>query len=154
MGRNRNCINTIAKENILVTLKNLYALMAIVFALFLIGITLAAVMAMRDSPNVIMEVVAENFVFRGNNPTLYTEPGSQVNLIFRNEARGINHQLAIEGLDVETDVLRPGESQEINFFVPLRDTVFTYSCYLHPTMKGKFVVGSSPIREQKNGIND
>ena len=135
-------------------LKNLYALMAIVFAMLLIGITFATVMPTRDRPNVIMEIVAENFVFRGNNPTLYTEPGSQVNLTFRNAARGIEHQLAIEGLDVETDVLRPGESQEINFFVPLRDTVFTYSCYLHPTMKGKFVVGSSPIREQKNGIND
>ena len=135
-------------------LKNSYALMAIVFALLSIGITLATVMAMRDSPNVIMEVVAENFVFRGNNPTLYTEPGSQVNLIFRNAARGIEHQLTIEGLEVETDVLRPGESQEINFFVPLRDTVFTYSCYLHPTMKGNFVVTISQIREQKNGIND
>ena len=138
----------------MVILKNLYALMAIVFALVLIGITLATVMAMRDSPNVIMEVVAENFVFRGNNPTLYTEPGSRVNLTFRNAARGIEHQLTIEGLDVETDVLRPGESQEINFFVPLRDTVLTYSCYLHPTMKGKFVVTISRIREQKNGIND
>ena len=117
MGRNRNCINTIAKENILVTLKNLYALMAIVFALLLIGITLATVMGMRDSPTVIMEVVAENFVFKGNNPTLYAESGSKVKLIFRNEARGIEHQLAIEGLEVETDVLRPGESQEINWRV-------------------------------------
>ena len=138
----------------MVILKNLYALMAIVFALLLIGITFATVMPSRDNPNVIMEIVAENFVFRGNNPTLYAEAGSKVNLTFRNAARGIEHQLAIEGLDVETDVLRPGESQEINFFVPLRDTVLTYSCYLHPTMKGKFVVGSSPIREQKNGIND
>ena len=126
----------------MVILKNLYALMAIVFALVLIGITLATVMAMRDSPNVIMEVVAENFVFRGNNPTLYTEPGSKVKLIFRNEARGIEHHLGIEGLKVETDVLRPGEREEISFVVPLRDTVLTYSCYLHPAMKGKFVVGN------------
>ena len=129
----------------MVILKKLYPLIAIVFAMLLIGITLPTVMAMRDSPNVIMEVVAENFVFRGNNPTLYADPGSKVNLIFRNEARGIVHQLAIEGLDVETDVLRPGDSQEINFFVPLRDTVLTYSCYLHSTMKGKFVVGSLHI---------
>ena len=147
-------INKITKENILVILKNLYVLIAIGFALLLIGITLATVMATRDIPNVIMEVVAENFVFKGNNPTLYAEPGSKVKLIFRNEARGIEHQLAIEGMDVETDVLRPGESQEINFFVPLRDTVLTYSCYLHPTMKGKFVVTISRIGEQKNGIND
>ena len=138
----------------MVTLKNLYALIAIVFALLLIGITLSTVMATRDSPNVIMEVVAENFVFRGNNPMLYAESGSKVKLIFRNEAHGIEHQLAIEGMGVETDVLRPGESREIHFFVPLRDTVLTYSCYLHPAMKGKFVVGSSRIREQKNGIND
>ena len=115
---------------------------AIVFALLSIGITLAIVTAMRDSPNAIMEVVAENLVFRGNNPTLYAEPGSKVNLIFRNEARGIEHHLAIEGLDVATDVLRPGESQEINFSVPQRDTVLTYGCYLHPMMKGKFVIGS------------
>ena len=114
----------------------------IVIALLLIGITLATVTAMRDSPNVIMEVVAENLVFRGNNPTLYAEPGSKVNLIFRNEARGIEHHLAIEGLDVATDVLRPGKSQEINFSVPQLDTVLTYGCYLHPMMKGKFVVGS------------
>ena len=118
---------------------------AIVFALLSIGITLATVTAMRDSPNAIMEVVAENLVFRGNNPTLYAEPGSKVSLIFRNAARGIEHHLAIEGLDVDTDVLRPGESQEINFSVPLRDTVLTYSCYLHSTMKGKFVVGHDHI---------
>ena len=135
-------------------LKNSYALMAIVIALLLIGITFVTVMATRDNPNVIIEVVAENLVFRGNNPTLYAEPGSKVSLIFRNEARGIEHHLAIEGLDVDTDVLRPGESQEINFSVPLRDTVLTYSCYLHPTMKGKFVVTISRIGEQKNGIND
>ena len=118
---------------------------AIVFALLSIGITLATVMATRHRPNVIMEVVAENFVFRGNNPTLYAEAGSKVSLIFRNESRGIEHHLAIEGLDVETDVLRPGESQVINFSVPLRDTVLTYSCYLHSTMKGKFVVGHDHI---------
>ena len=116
--------------------------MAIVFGLLSIGITLATVTAMRDSPNVIMEVVAENLVFRGNNPTLYAEPGSKVSLIFRNESLGIEHHLAIEGLDVATDVLRPGESQEINFSVPQRDTVLTYGCYLHPMMKGKFVIGS------------
>ena len=115
---------------------------AIVFALLSIGITLAIVTAMRDSPNAIMEVVAENLVFRGNNPTLYAEPGSKVNLIFRNEARGIEHHLVIEGLDVETEVLRPGEREEISFSVPLRDTVLTYSCDLHPMMKGKFVIGS------------
>ena len=115
---------------------------AIVFALLSIGITLATVTAMRDSPNAIMEVVAENLVFRGNNPTLYAEPGSKVSLIFRNEALGIEHHLAIEGLDVATDVLRPGESQEINFSVPQRDTVLTYGCYLHPMMNGKFVIGS------------
>ena len=140
-------INKITKENILVILKNLYALMAIVFALLLIGITFATVMPTRDRPNIIMEIVAEDFVFRGNNPMLYAESGSKVKLIFRNEAHGIEHQLAIEGMGVETDVLRPGESREINFFVPWRDTVLTYSCYLHPAMKGKFVVGSSRIRE-------
>ena len=147
----------------MIRLKNLYALMAIVFVLLLIGITFATVipssclsdcLISRDRPNVIMEIVAEDFVFRGNNPMLYAETGSKVKLIFRNEAHGIEHQLAIEGMGVETDVLRPGESREINFFVPLRDTVLTYSCYLHPAMKGKFVVGSSRIREQKNGINN
>ena len=117
----------------------------IVFALLLIGITLFAVEGMWDRPNAIMEVVAENFVFRGNNPTLYAEPGSKVNLIFRNEARGIEHHLVIEGLDVETEVLRSGEREEISFSVPLRDTVLTYSCDLHPIMKGKFVVGSPHI---------
>ena len=55
---------------------------AIVFALLSIGITLAIVTAMRDSTNAIMEVVAENLVFRGNNPTLYAEPGSKVKFDF------------------------------------------------------------------------
>ncbi len=114
----------------------------IVFALLLIGITLVAVAAMRDRPNTILEVVAENFVFRGNNPTLYAKPGSKVKLIFRNEAHGIEHHLAIEGLDVDTDILRPGEREEIIFSVPPRDTILTYSCYLHPIMQGKFVIGN------------
>ncbi len=112
-----------------------------VFALLLIGLTLVAVEAMRDRPKAIV-VVAEDLVFKGNNPTLYAEPGSKVKLIFRNEARGIEHHLVIEGLDVETDILQPGESEEIIFSVPVRDTVLTYSCYLHPAMKGKFVVGN------------
>ena len=114
-----------------------------VFGLLLIGITLVAGEARRDRPNTIIEVVAEDLVFRGNNPTLYAESGSKVKLIFRNEARGIEHHLGIEGLKVETDVLRPGEREEISFVVPLRDTVLTYSCYLHPAMKGKFVVGNT-----------
>ena len=113
-----------------------------VFGLLLLGITLVAVEARRDRPNTIIEVVAEDLVFRGNNPTLYAESGSKVKLIFRNEARGIEHHLGIEGLKVETDVLRPGEREEISFVVPLRDTVLTYSCYLHPAMKGNFVVGN------------
>ena len=113
-----------------------------VFGLLLLGITLVAVEARRDRPNTIIEVVAEDLVFRGNNPTLYAESGSKVKLIFRNEARGIEHHLGIEGFKVETDVLRPGEREEISFVVPLRDTVLTYSCYLHPIMKGKFVVGN------------
>ena len=114
----------------------------IVFALFLLGITLVVVEAMRDRPDAILEVVSENLVFRGNNPTLYAELGSKVKLIFRNESRGIEHNLAIEGLDVDTGILRPGERAEISFSVPLRDTVLAYSCMLHPVMKGKFVVGN------------
>ena len=115
--------------------------LVIVFGVLLVGITLVAVEGMRDKPDSVIEVVAEDLVFRGNNPTLYAESGSKVKLIFRNEARGIEHNLVIEGL-VETDILRPGEREEISFSVPLRDTVLTYSCYLHPIMKGKFVVGN------------
>ncbi len=114
----------------------------IVFALLLIGITLVGVAGMRDRPNAILEVVAENFVFSGNNPTLYAKPGSKVKLIFRNESRGVEHNLAIEGLDVETEILRPGEREDIIFSVPPQDTILTYSCYLHPIMEGKFVVGN------------
>jgi len=111
--------------------------------MLLVGITLVAGESMRSRPNTVIEVVAENLVFRGNNPTLYAEPGSEVKLIFRNEARGIEHHLVIEGLGVETAILRPGEREEIIFSVPMRDTVLTYSCYLHPMMEGKFVVGDA-----------
>ena len=116
--------------------------LVIVCGMLLVGITLVAGESMRSRPNIVIEVVAENLSFRGNNPTLYAEPGSEVKLIFRNEARGIEHHLVIEGLGVETAILRPGEREEISFSVPLRDTVLTYSCYLHPIMKGKFVVGN------------
>lgn len=116
--------------------------LVIMVALFSIGIALVVVEAMWDRPSVILEVVAEDLVFRGNNPTLYAELGSKVKLIFRNESRGIEHHLAIEGLDVETGILRPGEREEISFSAPLRDMVLAYSCMLHPLMKGKFVVGN------------
>ena len=115
--------------------------LVIIFGMFLVGFTLVGVEAMRENPNAVIEVVAENLAFKGNNPTLFAEPGSEVKLIFRNEARGIEHNFVIEGLGVETAVLRPGEREEINFSVPMRDTVLTYSCYLHPIMKGQFVVG-------------
>ena len=114
----------------------------IVFALVLIGTTLFGVETIRDRPNAIIEVVADNLVFRGNNPTIFAEPGSKVKLIFRNESNGIEHDLAIEGLDVETGILRPGDREEITFSTPPRDTVLTYYCVLHPMMKGKFVVGN------------
>ena len=117
------------------------ASLVIVCGMLLVGITLVAGESMRSRPNTVIEVVAENLAFRGNNPTLYAEPGSEVKLIFRNEARGIEHHLVIEGLGVETAILRPGEREEISFSVPMQDTVLTYSCYLHPIMKGKFVVG-------------
>ena len=118
----------------------------VVCSMLLVGIALVAGESMRSGPNLVIEVVAEDLAFRGNNPTLYAEPGSEVKLIFRNEARGIEHHLVIEGLGVETAILRPGEHEEISFSVPMQDTVLTYSCYLHPIMKGKFVVGY-PVRE-------
>ena len=119
----------------------------ILLALVFCGATLlVAAASKKDSSTITIEVVAEDLVFRGNNPTLYAEPGSRVKLVFRNESSGIEHNFVIEGIGVETDILRPGEREEIIFTLPPRDTVLTYVCSLHPKMmRGIFVVGSPNI---------
>ncbi len=109
-----------------------------------IAVTLAFSAALatgcQREPVVVLELVADDLVFRGDNPDISARAGSRVTLLFRNEADGVIHQLAIPGLDLETEILQPGDSAELRFKAPKESTVLTYSCELHALMKGRIVI--------------
>lgn len=107
---------------------------------FLVGVLSVVLLAAQKKPTTSLELVAEDLEFRGGNPTLYAKAGSKVRLVFRNEADGVVHQLAVEGLDVESSLLQPGTREEICFPAPSEERVLTYVCKLHPLMRGRLVI--------------
>jgi hypothetical protein len=113
--------------------------------LLVLGGIAATVVWVRRKPTTTLELVAEDLVFRGKNPTLYAKPGGKVRLVFRNEANGVVHQFSIDELSVETAILQPGTVEEICFPVPAQERVFTYTCKLHPIMTGRFVLQQEPV---------
>ena len=111
--------------------------------IFCLGLAAASlVVGCAREPDVTLELVADDLVFRGDNPTLYVTTGAKVQLTLRNEADGVIHQLAIPELAVETRILQPYESQALQFRAPDLETTLTYTCQLHSLMAGKIVVAS------------
>lgn len=63
-------------------------------------------------------------------------------LVFRNEARGMLHEVTVPDLGIKSSILEYGEEERLDFQAPAQDTVLTYVCDMHPMMKGKLVVGN------------
>ena len=110
-------------------------------SLMLVGV-IAAVAVRVTAVDEVVTLVAVELVFRGDNPTLYVTAGSKVKLVFRNEADGVIHQVTLTDLDIETEILQPGESESICFRAPAAGGVLTYACTFHSLMTGQVVVRS------------
>ncbi|HKJ69409.1 MAG TPA: hypothetical protein VKA68_15735 [bacterium] len=87
-------------------------------------------------------LTSEDMEFRSDDPEPRFPPGSRVHLIFRNQDRGIRHQLAIPALEMETPVLRSGEEIRRTLMLPGQDTILHIECPLHPMMSSRIIVGS------------
>lgn len=85
-------------------------------------------------------LISENMEFRSENQDLRFPAGSRLHLIFRNQDRGIRHQVAIPELHVETPIIRSGEEVDRTFFLPGRDTILQIECPLHPMMSSRIIV--------------
>ncbi|MDA1192968.1 MAG: cupredoxin domain-containing protein, partial [Candidatus Poribacteria bacterium] len=79
-----------------------------------------------DQPDRTIVIVADDMEFRGGNPLLKANPGERVRLIFKNEAKGIIHEISIPQLKVKSERLMPGEEQVLNFIVPKDGGEFEY----------------------------
>lgn len=111
------------------------------------GVIAAAVAARMAAVDQVITLVADELMFRGDNPTFYVDAGAKVKLVFRNEADGVIHQVTITDLNVGTEILQPGESEEICFRAPAIAGVLTYACTFHSLMTGQVVVGSAEGQE-------
>ncbi len=87
-------------------------------------------------------LISQDMEFRSKNQELRFPPGSRLHLIFRNQDRGIRHQLAIPELDVETPIIRSGEEVSRTFVLPRQDTILQIECPLHPMMSSRILVGN------------
>ncbi len=95
-----------------------------------------------ESSETEVTLVAEGFVWNGDNPTLRFSKGSPVSVIVRNdEGPGVYHTLKFAGFGAASaEMLAPGESDTLRF-TPDADGIFSYTCSLHPgQMTGEVVV--------------
>ncbi len=100
------------------------------------------VSAARTAPREIV-LVARGMAFyldgdETPNPTLRLRPGEEVRLTLINLDRGMEHDLALAGLDLATAVLAgDGSTQTIRLRAPQQSGTWDYLCRLHAqTMRG------------------
>ncbi len=94
-------------------------------------------------------IVAKNMVFviestdsSGQaNPTITVKAGQKITIVFRNDDPGMQHDLVIQGLHVQVEVVSCGETTRLTFTVPHEPGEYVYLCSFHPRrMRGVFVV--------------
>ncbi len=97
-------------------------------------------------------IVAKNMVFiiesttqsSGSgqaNPTITVEAGQKITIVFRNDDPGMLHDLVIEGLDIQVEMVSCGESTRLTFTAPRQPGGYVYLCSFHPrSMRGEFIV--------------
>ena len=79
--------------------------------------------------------------FGRTNPTITVKAGRKITIVLRNDDPGMQHDLLIEGLDVEIEVISFGETTRLTFTAPREPGVYVYLCSFHPiSMRGVFIV--------------
>ena len=74
------------------------------------------------------------------NPEIHLPQGGRLILTLRNDDQGIQHELRIPALGIQTQVLEGGEEDRIEL-IPKHAGTFAYFCELHPEMmRGTLIV--------------
>ena len=122
----------------------------VLWTLVLLGTLGLAVMASAgDAPSreIVLETRDMAFYLPGNpvpNPTIVVTPGETVRIILVNRDRGMKHDVTIDSLGLQSQLLSgDGSSTDLVFRVPKRRGSFEYTCSLHQQMmRGLLVIGS------------
>ena len=86
-------------------------------------------------------VTESHDVFGRGNPTITVKAGRTITIVLRNDDPGMQHDLVIEGLDVEVEVISFGETTRLTFTAPREPGTYVYLCSFHPiSMRGVFIV--------------
>ncbi len=97
-------------------------------------------------------IVAKNMVFviesttqssgsAQTNPTITVKTGQKITIVFRNDDPRMLHDLVIEGLNVQVEMVSCGESTRLTFTAPPEPGAYVYLCSFHPrSMRGEFIV--------------
>ena len=111
------------------------------------GVVLASMAQSAESREI--TIVAKNMVFviespesSGQaNPTITVKAGRKITIVLRNDDPGMQHDLVIQGLDVQVEVVSCGETTRLTFTVPREPGEYVYLCSFHPRrMRGVFIV--------------
>jgi plastocyanin len=116
----------------------------VVLSMVIAGILLPRLVSSREDVRDV-RVVARNMTYYvdgidGPNPTLRFLPGEQVRVSFRNEDRGMAHDLRIPAWSVGTRTVGHGDQDSITFRVPSTGSSADYACTPHSAMMGGKVV--------------
>ncbi len=75
------------------------------------------------------------------NPTITVKTGQKITIVFRNDDPGMQHDLVIQGLHVQVDVVACGETTRLTFTAPREPGTYAYLCSFHPrSMRGVFII--------------
>ena len=94
-------------------------------------------------------IVAKNMVFviespeslGQGNPTITVKRGQKITITLRNDDAGMQHDLVIQGLHVQVQMVSCGETTRLTFTAPRERGEYVYLCSFHPRrMRGVFVV--------------
>jgi plastocyanin len=123
-------------------------LIAIGVAVVMLGALAAALV--RPAPRGVT-LVARGMTFyleNGNqpNPTLTFKAGERVRIVFRNEDRGISHNVAVPSFKAEFAPIGWNQSAAVVFEVPATPGTYEYWCRPHMMMmRGTIIVTSGDI---------
>ena len=86
-------------------------------ALLILSLSFLAACGSSPDPAEHQTIHLEATEFTFNTPTVTLQPGQPVTLHFTNKGQ-IDHELAIEEWGVQTQLLRPGQTETVTFSVP------------------------------------
>ena len=102
-----------------------------------------------DEAGLEITIVAKDMVFviespessQQANPIITVKAGQKITIILRNDDPGMQHDLVIQGMDVQVEAVSCGETTRLTFIAPREPGAYVYLCSFHPrSMRGLFIV--------------